>query len=63
LYSFKIDDIQKSTHKKGSVKNLFKFLTYLICKNPLCNYDMEIRGEAIVNSPDAIDLLKISSIK
>ncbi|MCC3868764.1 hypothetical protein [Terrisporobacter mayombei] len=62
-YDFKFEDSKKSTNKKRSVENSYEFLTYLICKNPLCNYDIEIKGEFIVNSSNAPDLIKITSIK
>jgi len=55
--------LKKPTNKRGSVGNSYEFLTYLICKNPLCNYDIEIKGEAIVNSSNALDSIKIISIK
>lgn len=62
-YDFKIEGLIKTTNKRGSVENSFEFLTYLICKNPLCNYDIEIKGEAIVSSSNNLDSIKITSIK
>lgn len=63
LYDFKIEDIEKDLHKEHSTQNQYKFLTYLICKNPLCNYDIEIRGDAIKISLNVFDSIKITSIK
>lgn len=62
-YNFEIEPIKRSNNKKVSFENLYEFLIYLICKNPLCNYDIEVKGEAIVNSSSNIDLIKIISIK
>ena len=62
-YNFKIEDIKKSTPRKSSVKNSYEFLTYLICKNPLCNYDIEIKGQVIENPSNILDSIKITSIK
>ena len=53
----------KYTNEKVSNDNLFEFLTYLICKNPLCNYDIEIKGETNLNSSNNIDSIRIISIK
>lgn len=44
LYNFKIQDIEKIDSKEKEEGNeiKYKFTTYLICKNPLCNYDIEV---------------------
>ena len=62
-YDFKIEPTKKYTNEKVSNDNLFEFLTYLICKNPLCNYDIEIKGETTLNSSNNIDSIRIISIK
>ncbi|WP_227634665.1 hypothetical protein, partial [Klebsiella pneumoniae] len=62
-YDFKIEDLKKSINKRGSIENSYEFLTYLICKNPICSYDIEIKGEAIVSSSNSLDSIKINSIK
>lgn len=62
-YDFKIENLEKHTNKRGAVENSYEFSTYLICKNSLCNYDIEIKGEAIVSSSNAVNSIKITSIK
>jgi len=62
-YDFKLEDLKKTTNKSRSLENSYEFLTYLICKNPLCNYDMEIKGETTVSSSNAVNSIKITSIK
>jgi len=62
-YDFKLEDSKKNNNKSRSLENCYEFLIYLICKNPLCNYDMEIKGETIVSSSNALDSIKITSIK
>ncbi|WP_455538966.1 hypothetical protein [Terrisporobacter sp.] len=58
LYEFKIEDLERDNYESE-----YEFLTYLICKNPLCNYDIKIKGKVIDNSSDSINSLKITSIK
>ena len=62
-YDFKIEDMKKTSHNKGSDKNSYGFLTYLICKNPLCNYDIEIKGKIVTDDLNTPDLIKVTSIK
>lgn len=47
LYNFKIQDTDliDSKEKENSDTKKYKFSTYLVCKNPLCNYDMEVIGD------------------
>lgn len=63
LYDFKIEDIKENSHNESSMENHYKFLIYLICKNPLCNYDIEIKGIVIENPLNVFDSIKITSIK
>ena len=38
------------------------FLSYLVCKNPLCNYDIELKGyvfEYPENNVDSVELIKL----
>lgn len=62
-YDFKIECTKKCNNKKNCDENLYEFLIYLICKNPLCNYDIEIKGENIISPSDNIDEVRIISIK
>lgn len=63
LYDFKIEDIKKTPPRKNSIKDSCEFLTYLICKNPLCNYDIEVKGQVIEYCSNIMDSIKITSIK
>lgn len=63
LYDFKIECFQEDCDENCSTKNQYNFLTYLICKNPLCHYDIEIKGDVIENSLNDFDSIKITSIK
>lgn len=62
-YNFKIEDMKLSTHRVDNIEKSYDFLTYLICKNPLCNYDIEIKGEVVIDSSNILDSVKITSIK
>ena len=43
-------------------KTQYEFLSYVICKNPLCNYDIELKGyifEYPENTIDSVELIKL----
>lgn len=53
VYNLKLDDIKEVNSNKSvqDKKVQYEFLSYVICKNPLCNYDIELKGY-IFESPD-----------
>lgn len=53
MYDFKIDDIDENS----------KFSIFLICKNPLCNYDMEVMGKLIKSRDENLDNVDITKVK
>ena len=53
MYDFKIDDIDKNS----------KFSIFLICKNPLCNYDMEVMGKLLKSRDKNLDNVDITKVK
>ena len=65
LYDFKIQDISLVDSKKieNSEEKKYKFSTYLICKNPLCNYDIEVIGYIFYNPDDKLKEINIIRIK
>lgn len=65
LYSFKIQDMDEidSKKKENGEERKYKFSTYLICKNPLCNYDMEVIGDIFQSPDNKLKEIKIIRIK
>ncbi len=65
LYEFKIQDIDKviSKEKSQDIEVKYKFDTYLICKNPLCNYDIQIKGNVFECPLNILKNVDIYSIK
>ena len=65
LYNFKIKDIEEISSRKRSqvTETQYKFMTYLICKNPLCNYDIEIAGDVLEHPVDTLNTIDITFIK
>lgn len=65
LYEFKIEDLEKvsSTQKSQETETNYKFKTYLICKNPLCNYDIEIIGKVLECPTNKFSTINLSYIK
>ena len=64
LYDFKIQDFDKvdSKEKSEEVETKYKFETYLICKNPLCNYDIEVKGDVFEYPENTLKCIEISYI-
>lgn len=65
LYNFKIKDIEEvSSNKKSQGSGtLYKFTSYLICKNPICNYDIEIKGDVLEYPANKLNTIDITSRK
>ncbi|MGX4601257.1 hypothetical protein [Faecalimicrobium sp. JNUCC 81] len=65
LYDFSIKDIEKvsSNKKSQGTKTQYKFISYLICKNPICNYDIEIKGNIWEYPIDTLNSIELTSIK
>lgn len=65
LYNFKIEDIEEVNAPKKSQESQieYKFIKYLICKNPLCNYDIEIKGNILESPIGTLDKIHITYIK
>ena len=40
-----------------------KFSIFLICKNPLCNYDMEVMGKLLKSRDKNLDNVDITKVK
>lgn len=64
-YSFTIKDLEKAntTKKTLTQQTKHKFLTYLICKNPLCNYDIEVIGDVYEYPINTIKSIELTTIK
>ena len=65
LYNFKIQDIKKinSKEKEDGNEIKYKFTTYLICKNPLCNYDIEVIGNIFEYPINILKTVNITNLK
>ncbi|HSQ90299.1 hypothetical protein [Romboutsia sp.] len=65
LYDFKIDDIDKvnSSEKSQGIETKYKFISYLICKNPICNYDIEIKGDVLEYPENSLNSIEITHVK
>ncbi|WP_297135331.1 hypothetical protein [Terrisporobacter sp.] len=65
LYNFKIQDIEKINSKEKEEGNeiKYKFTTYLICKNPLCNYDIEVIGNIFEYPINILKAVNITNLK
>ena len=65
LYQFRIEDIEKINfdERDCECEIKYKFDTYLICKNPLCNYDIHIIGNVIEFPINILKLIQINKIK
>lgn len=65
LYNFKIQDIEKIDSKEKEEGNeiKYKFTTYLICKNPLCNYDIEVIGNIFEYPINILKTVNITNLK
>ena len=64
-YNFKIQDIEKINSKENEEGNeiKYKFTTYLICKNPLCNYDIEVIGNIFEYPINILKAVNITNLK
>ena len=64
-YSFTIKDLKKANTNKKTLtqQTKHKFLTYLICKNPLCNYNIEIIGDVYEYPINTIKSIELTTIK
>lgn len=65
LYNFKIDDLDKFNANKNSegLETKYKFISYLICKNPICNYDIELKGYVLEYPENLLDSIEITNLK
>ena len=64
VYNLNLDDIKEVNSNKSvqNEKTQYEFLSYVICKNPLCNYDIELKGyifEYPENTVDSVELIKL----
>lgn len=65
LYNFKIKDIEQvsSNERSQGTETQYKFISYLICKNPICNYDIEIIGDVFEYPVDTLNRIDLTAIK
>ncbi|MGL5348591.1 MAG: hypothetical protein ACRDA3_14680 [Peptostreptococcaceae bacterium] len=59
-YDVSLDCLKKVSCK--DVKTQYEFLAFVVCKNPVCNYDIELKGHVLEypeGSLDAVDLFKV----
>lgn len=65
LYNLKLDDIEKVGSKGNSqdTETKYKFISYVVCKNPLCHYDIELKGYILEYPVNKINATKLASIK
>ena len=65
LYDLKLEDIKEVNSNKNvqDKKVQYEFLDYVVCKNPLCNYDIELKGYVFEYPENTVDSLEIVKIK
>lgn len=64
-YDFTIKELEKLNTNKTSLtqQTKYKFSNYLICKNPLCNYDIEIIGNIFEYPKNQIKSIELTKLK
>ena len=65
VYNLKLDDIKEvNSNKSGQDEKVqYEFLSYVICKNPLCNYDIELKGYIFKSPNNTIDFIELTKLK
>lgn len=65
IYDFKIDNLSKvkPNEENDEAEIKYNFDIYLICKNPLCNYDIEVKGNVFEHPEDILKNVEIKSVK
>lgn len=65
LYNLKLDDLEKVGFKEKSqdTETKYKFISYVVCKNPLCHYDIELKGYILEYPVNTIKEIELASIK
>ncbi|WP_042276330.1 hypothetical protein [Faecalimicrobium dakarense] len=64
-YNLRLDDLEKvsSKEKPEDTETKYKFISYVVCKNPLCHYDIELKGYIFEYPADTINTIELASIK
>lgn len=65
LYDLRLDELKELSLNKSSsdLENQYEFLSYVVCKNPLCNYDIELKGYISEYPENTIKSAEITSTK
>ncbi|MCR8746287.1 hypothetical protein [Romboutsia lituseburensis] len=65
LYDLRLDELKELSLNKTSsdLENQYEFLSYVVCKNPLCNYDMELKGHICEYPENIVKSAEIFSTK
>lgn len=62
VYNLNLNDIKEVNSNKYEKKQ-YEFLSYVICKNPLCNYDIELKGYIFKSPDNTIDSIELTKLK
>ncbi len=62
VYNLNLNDIKEVNSNKYEKKQ-YEFLSYVICKNPLCNYDIELKGYIFKSPDNTIDFIELTKLK
>ena len=62
VYNLNLNDIKEVNSNKYEKKQ-YEFLSYVICKNPLCNYDIELKGYLFKSPDNTIDSIELTKLK
>lgn len=62
VYNLNLNDIKEVNSNKYEKKQ-YEFLSYVICKNPLCNYDIELKGYIFKSPNNTIDFIELTKLK
>lgn len=65
LYDLRLDELKELSLNKSSsdLENQYEFLSYVVCKNPLCNYDIKLKGYIYEYPENTIKSAEITSTK
>ena len=62
IYNLNLNHIKEVNSNKNEKKQ-YEFLSYVICKNPLCNYDIELKGYLFKSPDNTIDSIELTKLK
>ena len=62
IYNLNLNHIKEVNSNKNEKKQ-YEFLSYVICKNPLCNYDIELKGYIFESPDNTVNSIGLTKLK